>query len=188
MPSADCGGVDPRGHRLLAIVDKDLHAVLSSRMRSLEERRFGCAPCSCGYAQYRRGNRHSCDPASTARCRVIGQAGVIRCIGCQLNGKAAVFARCHGDGQVGNAPADARQHSFILYSHIFVQRALTVGGIQLPEPGSAQCVRPSDAARAGRWSARTTCTLRLILGVRPGLQPRRHQAAPIGMPVWFWVA
>ena len=111
---------------------------------------------------------------------VIGQAGVIRYIGCQLNGKAAVFARCHGDGQVGNAPADASQHSFILYSHIFVQSALTVGGIQLPNRGLHNVsVLQMQLARADGLPE-PLASLRLILGVRPGLQPRRHQAAPIG--------
>ena len=52
-------------------------------------------------------------------------------------------------------------------------------------PGSAQCVRPSDAARVGRWSARTTC----IPAAYPRCQTRFAATPSSGgahrVPVWF---
>lgn len=57
------------------------------------------------------------------------------CIGGELQGKGAVFAGLHRDGQIRHTALDAFQRSFALRRHVFVQGALTVDGIQLPHRG-----------------------------------------------------
>ena len=43
---------------------------------------------------------------------VVGQAGVMVCVSGQLQGKGAVFAGLHRDGQVGHTALDALQRCF----------------------------------------------------------------------------
>ena len=57
------------------------------------------------------------------------------CVSSQLQGKGAVLAGLHRNGQVGHTALDAFQRSFALHRHIFVQGALAVDGVQLPHRG-----------------------------------------------------
>ena len=87
------------------------------------------------------------------------------CVSSQLQGKGAVFAGLHRDGQVGYTALDALQRCFALHRHIFVEGALAVDGIQLPH-GGLNNASVLDIQLAGADGLpEPLAALRLILGV-----------------------
>jgi len=101
------------------------------------------------------------------------------CIGGQLQGEGAVFAGLHRDGQVGHTTLDAFQRSFALHRHIFVEGALAVDGVQFTHRGlnNAPVLDVQFAGADGL--PEPLAAMRLILSVRPGLQPCGHDPAAI---------
>ena len=114
-----------------------------------------------------------------AQIIAYGSDYVMICIGGQLQGKGTVFAGLHRDGQIGHTALDAFQRSFALHRHIFVEGALAMDGIQLPHGGLNNAPILDVQLPGADGLPEPLAALRLILGVRPGLQPCRHDPAAI---------
>ena len=107
--------VDPCGHGLFTVVSENFDAVFIQQDAELERTVLAAHLAAAAVNDVGTGTGIAAIQRQLGGVGVVGQAGVMVCIGGQLQGEGAVFAGLYRDGQIRHTALDPYRSAFQVY-------------------------------------------------------------------------